>query len=358
MRKLFSFFYNKDKDYTKIASVNKKVISEYNEIMLSVLTLICGSLMILPVVVAPFSTTKLEAIPLYLIISFIFFVIFFLFKLSFMKKYVLIGLYFGFSVLFLFAMYLSIIHTPHMRATILLGVFSIMPLGFIDRPRRMRLFLLFWFVLHTILAFNFKPDFALDDTINSLCFAIFGCIFGHIMLWARLDGYEVRRLLIVEKETDVLTGIYSRRKMLEVLSSLEKDEGEKPSGFMMIDIDNFKKFNDKFGHAHGDKCLVYLGEVFLMFSKKYRMDFYRYGGEEFVAIAYGYDKNELLSIANELRLAVQNKEINDQKITISIGVTNIEKEDVKDYMNLIDLADKAVYNAKNSGRNKVCVESN
>ena len=60
------------------------------------------------------------------------------------------------------------------------------------------------------------------------------------------------------------------------------------------DIDNFKEFNDSYGHATGDKYLSHLGEVFTKFTQNFRLYFYRYGGEEFVAMAYGYDEKELL----------------------------------------------------------------
>ena len=62
----------------------------------------------------------------------------------------------------------------------------------------------------------------------------------------RLEGYEVHRLLIIQKETDVLTGLYNRRKLYESLIELETSNEEKPSGVLMIDIDNFKEFNDNY----------------------------------------------------------------------------------------------------------------
>ncbi len=266
--------------------------------------------MLLPMLAAPFSRTKTNVVPAYLLTATLFFTLFFLFKLSFMKKYVFAGLYFCFSVLFLFAIYLSVIHTPNMRATILLGAFCIMPLGFIDRPACINLFVAFWFSVHTILAFYLKPQYALDDTINCLCFAILGCFIGNIMVGVRLDGYEVHRLLTIEKETDVLTGLFSRRKLFETLAELETTGTEKPTGILMIDIDHFKHFNDSHGHAAGDRCLNRIGETLTKFMNNFRLHFYRYGGEEFVATAYGYSKQDLLSIAESLRIAVQSIDMN------------------------------------------------
>ena len=348
----------KGKNYTKLASANYTAISEHNEKMLSALTLIGGLLMLLPVLAAPFSKTKTDVIPVYLLVATLFFILFFISKISIIKNYALGGLYICFSLFFALAIYLSVIHTPYMRATILLGAFCIMPLGFIDRHDRMNLFVAFWLAVHTILAFYLKPQYALDDTINCLCFAILGCFIGNLMVWVRLEGYEVHRLLTIEKETDVLTGLFNRRKLFETLAVLETTSAEKPSGILMIDIDHFKDFNDNYGHAAGDRCLSRLGEAFTIFTQNFRLHFYRYGGEEFVAMAYGYDEKELLSIAESLRISVQSTDMDGHCTTVSIGVAYCGEEQIKNYENVIDRADKAVYAAKRAGRNKVCYEPN
>lgn len=353
-----NLLWNKEKKYIQLASVNCTAISEYNGKILSALTLIGGLLMLLPVLTAPFSKTKTDAVPAYLLAATLFFIIFFIFKHSIIKNYALCGLYICFSLFFALAIYLSVIHTPNMRATILLGAFCIMPLGFIDRPDRMNMFVAFWFAVHTILAFYLKPQYALDDTINCLCFAILGCFIGNIMVWVRLEGYEAHRLLTIEKETDVLTGLFNRRKLFETLAALETTGAEKPSGILMIDIDHFKDFNDNYGHAAGDKCLGHLGEAFTIFTQNFRLHFYRYGGEEFVAMAYGYGEKELLSIAESLRIAVQSIDMDGHRTTVSIGVAYCGEEQIKNYENVIDKADKAIYAAKRSGRNKVYTEPN
>lgn len=346
---------NQEKDYNHLASVNSKMISEYNERMLAALALMGGLLMMLPILASPFSATKGEAVPAYLLTCAFFFTLFFIFKLSFMKKYTLGGLYLCFSVFFSFAIYLSVIHTPDMRATILLGAFFLMPLGFIDRPVRMNLFVAFWFTVHTVLAFYLKPQYALDDVINTLCFAILGCFIGNIMVWGRLEGYELHRLLTFQKETDVLTGLFNRRKLFETLALLETSAVEKPSGILMIDIDHFKDFNDAYGHAAGDRCLNQLGGLLVNFTQHFRLHSYRYGGEEFVALAYGYDEQELFSIAESLRIAVQSASMEEHGITISIGVAHCGDEQVRNYQSVIDRADTAAYVAKRTGRNKVCL---
>jgi diguanylate cyclase (GGDEF)-like protein len=208
------------------------------------------------------------------------------------------------------------------------------------------------------LAFYLKPQYALDDTINCLCLSILGCFLGNMMVWARLEGYEARRLLTIEKETDVLTGLFNRRKLFETLVALETADAEKPAGVLMLDIDHFKDFNDSYGHAAGDRCLEHFGKVMTNFTQNFRLHFYRYGGEEFVAMAYGYGEKELFSIAESLRIAVQSADMDGHKTTVCIGAVYCGNEQVLNYEKVIDRADKAVYAAKQAGRNRVCVEKN
>ncbi|MFT4107003.1 MAG: GGDEF domain-containing protein [Lacrimispora sp.] len=354
MKKWMNPFESQEKTYLQLASDNCKAIGEYNEKILSVLTRLGGMLMLLPVLLVPFRTPKTVAVPVYLLAASLYFVIFLLFRLPVMKKYTLWGLYIGFSAFFLSAVYLSVIHSPHMRATVLLCAFCIVPISFIDRPVYINLFVTFWFVLHTLFAFYLKPQHALSDTINSLGFAILGCVLGNIMVWVRLESYEARRLLTIEKETDVLTGLFNRRKLFETLAVLETEDAKKPSGVLMVDIDHYKNFNDIYGHTVGDICLSRVGETMMKFMQNFRLHFYRYGGEEFVAMAYGYNEQELLAIAESLRIAVQSMDIDGCQITVSIGVAYCGDEAILNYEKVIDRADQAAYTAKRTGRNRVC----
>jgi diguanylate cyclase (GGDEF)-like protein len=347
---------NPYKDYTQLAYDNRDSIAEHNQRMLSA-ALMGGLLLLLPLLAAPFSNTKKAAVPVYLLASTLFFLLFILSRFLFMKRHTLIGLYGCFSIFFGLAVYLSVIHSPDHRATILLGAFCLMPLGFIDRPSRMNLFAAFWFTVHTVLAFYLKPLYALDDTINCLCFAILGCYLGNLMVSVRLESYEAHRLLTIQKETDVLTGLFNRRRLFETLAVLETTDTEKPSGIMMLDIDYFKTFNDNYGHAVGDRYLSSLGEALKASTQNLRIQFYRYGGEEFLAIAYGYGMKELLSIAESLRTTIQGIGVEGYYTSASIGVAYCGDEQVRNYENVIDRADRAAYAAKSSGRNKVCVDT-
>jgi diguanylate cyclase (GGDEF)-like protein len=314
-------------------------------------------IMVVPIIATPFSATKKNIIAIYLFAALLYFSLFFLFKAPFMGKFILFGLYCCFSIFFLFALYLSLIHTPHMRATILLGVFCITSFSFIDLPRRMNIFVIFWLVLHTVLSLFFKPLYVMDDLVNCLIFAIIGILFGNILVGIRLESYEAQRLLTIEKETDFLTGLYNRRKLFETLSYYQlNNDVEKPCAILMIDIDNFKELNDRHGHIVADKYLSEFGQVLKAFSESYNIEFYRYGGEEFVGLAYETNEKQLLSLAEKVRTSVLDFDLEGEAVTISIGVTYCRKEEVVDYEALIKRADKATFAAKRLGKNRVCLE--
>ena len=133
----------------------------------------------------------------------------------------------------------------------------------------------------------------------------------------------------------MLTGLYNRRKLFETLVYMETTDVEKPSGILMLDIDHFKELNDNYGHAAGDRCLGCFGEVMTKYMQNFRLQLYRYGGEEFVALAYGYSEKDIFSVAESLRIAVQSTDMDGHHITVSIGAAYCGKEQVRNYEKVI-----------------------
>jgi len=161
--------------------------------------------------------------------------------------------------------------------------------------------------------------------------------------------------------TDSLTQVYSRRYFLEKLDE-EISRSRKFNlsfSFLMVDIDHFKEFNDSYGHLVGDAILR---EVTRVIKDSIRqVDFIgRYGGEEISVILTETDKKEALFVAERIRKAIESKQISaydeSLKVTISIGIS-VFPFDAKGNLELIDRADLALYQAKHSGRNRVCVYS-
>jgi diguanylate cyclase (GGDEF)-like protein len=164
-------------------------------------------------------------------------------------------------------------------------------------------------------------------------------------------------------EIDELTGIYNRKFMKERLASDLDKAGRLglPLALGFIDVDAFGKVNDKYGHPVGDVVLKSLAESL---SKSIKEDhaLARYGGEEFVAIMLATAREEALRLMEEARARVENTKFShegkelDLKVTVSIGVS-FYPEDAQDPDGLISCADKALFTAKNRGRNRVAVLS-
>ena len=158
---------------------------------------------------------------------------------------------------------------------------------------------------------------------------------------------------------DGLTGLYLRRHMLERLGeeiSRKMHQGSDLS-FLMIDLDRFKKYNDSFGHMAGDIVLKTIAQILEEHFRQPTEMVCRYGGEEFCVLLPDCPKSKAFVLANELRGKIEAREIilRRQKthVTVSIGVAAFPK-DASGRDDLIFKADEALYQAKETGRNKVC----
>jgi diguanylate cyclase (GGDEF)-like protein len=348
MKRMINRIFGHGRTYRLLAPENQEAIDQYNQKNLSNLSLMGALMMLLPLISIPFSPSKRRLIPFYVAIIFVFIILYIVNRIPRMQRHALWGLYVGFSIFFALSVYLSVVHSPHMRATVLIGTFCIMPLAFIDNPKRMNLFVLFWFAMHTILAFYLKPLFALDDVINTLGFGLLGCFFGNLTTVIRVESYEAHRLLTIEKETDALTGLYNRRKLFDVIGG-----DQAPSGVLMIDIDHFKEYNDKHGHLAADRAMQSMAAILQRFEEERDFTFFRYGGEEFVGISYQDTEEELLEQAEQLRKLIEQAETQDPPITVSIGIACSTLENPLSSDSLIERADRAVFKAKDEGRNRV-----
>lgn len=175
-----------------------------------------------------------------------------------------------------------------------------------------------------------------------------------IILFGLLLAYYNLKLKKVS-EKDFLTNIYNRNKFYELAKKEEKftKRYKYESSVLLLDIDHFKRINDKYGHGWGDQVLKKLASEI---SKNIRETdiFARWGGEEFVLLLPHTNKSGALKAAEKIRKIIgesQTKEL--KEITISIGVSKIDSENY-DIDKAIMLADKAMYCAKENGRNQVC----
>jgi len=157
---------------------------------------------------------------------------------------------------------------------------------------------------------------------------------------------------------DPLTGAFNRNQFNESLRhEIERSHRYKhPLSLILLDIDYFKKFNDRYGHPVGDKILIYLTEL-VQDNIRLIDTFARYGGEEFIILLPETAIEKSYLLAENLRKLIENDSQNTKEcpetITCSFGVTQMKENDTPDIM--IKRVDTALYKAKNSGRNKVII---
>ena len=162
---------------------------------------------------------------------------------------------------------------------------------------------------------------------------------------------------------DVLTGLATRRALLERLHSEVERSKRFPAHLtvVMLDLDHFKQINDHFGHAMGDAVLRDIGGLIRRSIRKVDLAG-RYGGEEFCLMLPGTDLNGGLKFAESLRAAIAEKLIEDSGrqvcVTASLGVATAAAGIAINGEQLIRAADTALYNAKHQGRNQMIASSN
>jgi diguanylate cyclase (GGDEF)-like protein len=153
---------------------------------------------------------------------------------------------------------------------------------------------------------------------------------------------------------DGLTGLFNhafffRRTEIEIKRSIQSAVSV---SLMMIDIDDFKAFNDRYGHQEGDAILHMIGTIIKAETRQ--ADFCcRYGGEEFGVVLPGADMPEARSLAERLRGAVEAGLPADRKLTVSIGIATMTRARDCFSEDLIGRADEALYEAKATGKNRV-----
>jgi diguanylate cyclase (GGDEF)-like protein len=153
--------------------------------------------------------------------------------------------------------------------------------------------------------------------------------------------------------TDGLTGLVNRRHFDQLIKS-EWDRALRDRtivSVLMIDADNFKKYNDQFGHQAGDQLLIAIAQCIANNVRRAGDCAARYGGEEFSVILPGTNAQHASVIAERIRIAVTEVRCDGAAASVSIGVASFVPDSLKSSADLIDLADKALYFAKANGKN-------
>jgi len=175
-----------------------------------------------------------------------------------------------------------------------------------------------------------------------------------------IANIQLNERLARQSVRDPLTGLYNRRFMIESLErEIKRAERNRTQvGIIMADIDHFKQFNDKYGHAAGDKVLTQMGGFFKAGLRGSDVAC-RYGGEEFVFILLESSAENTFKRAGQMREEVKNLEVHYDgellaSITLSMGISTYPDQG-SNAEDLLRVADAALYRAKQEGRDRIII---
>ena len=184
-----------------------------------------------------------------------------------------------------------------------------------------------------------------------------------IVLFFYLKQMKLKMQLKLLSITDSMTKLYNRRYFEETANNYFElaKRNESIVTLLMLDVDNFKHINDTYGHKVGDIVLIELSNLLQNLTRKSDI-ICRFGGEEFIILLSQTNIDTANIIAEKIRVNIENHAIkldklNDLKITVSIGVSQVNILTDKNIEDCIKRSDEALYKAKNSGKNKVILIS-
>jgi diguanylate cyclase (GGDEF)-like protein len=157
-----------------------------------------------------------------------------------------------------------------------------------------------------------------------------------------------------QSRTDPLT-LLGNRRLFDSRLPIEFSQARaasRPLSLLVLDIDNFKTYNDRLGHTLGDEAIKMVGSALRRFARKPVLAC-RYGGDEFCVILPGTGADTAAAVAERLRAAVEASGSEERAITVSIGHATLAGEQFLSADKLFDAADAALYTAKQAGRNRV-----
>jgi diguanylate cyclase (GGDEF)-like protein len=182
------------------------------------------------------------------------------------------------------------------------------------------------------------------------------------LISAGFEKAELFKKTLELSRVDELTGLLNYRVLMEKLAEevRRKIRTSREFSFIMVDIDDFKRINDRYGHLEGSRLIAQMGPLLRSACRTDSTDIcFRYGGEEFSVLLTETTMTEAMAVAERLRKAVEEYPFTvklnhpEEKVTISLGVSTMGEAQQKSITELINEADIALYQSKAAGKNKV-----
>lgn len=232
--------------------------------------------------------------------------------------------------------------------------YTLLNLGIFDRIKaKYSEFFQLWFLVMMVIVIAVPISFIrLEDPSEIFSAYLLLAVLSSAFIYVSYQFTNDLDKLYQSSVHDSLTALYNARKLEEDLRKIS--ENNDSYSLLILDIDNFKKLNDTYGHLVGDKALEEIGIV-LNSLKSELFDYYRYGGEEFVSLVFDCTGQKTLDLAESIHeriaeMSLFSEEGEPLKITVSIGVAHRKPhEDMK--ITLLR-ADQALYQAKHHGKNQ------
>ena len=258
-------------------------------------------------------------------------------------------------VVFCFAIWAGTFGQPEYPATTFCVLLVALPLMIVERPLRIGLYTIGVSIMFLLSAATCKKGAVMEvDLLNCLCFTFLSMTVGTTMNHARVRELAQRKVIERQRDTDQLSSLLNKAAFSREMELVTEDRT--PGALLVIDIDNFKHFNDTYGHIFGDAVIRNVAaNISKMFSEDALTG--RFGGDEFVVYQMGnLTDHEVVRRAALLRHALSHDaELPEQvdRVTVSIGL--VFSPGGVAYKSLFASADKALYQAKHEGKNRSCV---
>lgn len=220
------------------------------------------------------------------------------------------------------------------------------------------------------------PTNNMGNYTNTACATIMAVLIAAMRYNNGLETFHSRKIIVSQKEkieemnrklhiqvlTDELTRLYNRRYLKEVMPQVWKQyqEDSRQVTFVMMDIDNFKIYNDTYGHQAGDDCIALIAGLLKSHLNLPDCHLLRYGGEEFLAIIAGKDGEEIADKVNKARLDLEQRKLENRQaplpyVTISAGMVTQTLDQTMRLEHCIRQADVLLYQAKQKGKNQMII---
>ena len=220
-------------------------------------------------------------------------------------------------------------------------------------------------ITNIVLCWLFKDQtIATRETIMTILTCISSDLVSFVLIYQKITALKLKNRIEDESNTDALTGLPNKRLINLLVDENIKGGRDKEliSGVIMLDIDDFKAYNDAYGHIQGDYALEQIGSELNFVAKKYNIFIARYGGEEFVAFINSINISKINEIAKDIKDSIYNLKISFKNspnskepfITVSVGVALAEAGD--DPLDVINSADIALYKSKNAGKDQITIK--